>query len=427
MQTHAQNIRIEGTCNDSIFESMDLYANAMERNRTKQAVKLEKNGHQFGGEIPVASDGFYNLYGSSHVLPIYLPDASETQPIQLVFKDNCPTVMNLGNNNQALSEFNQFTYKIGRDFWTNCKSMSQEQIIASLKSCQTTADSLAACHNCTEPVKKFLHVWAYTTAMNLYDNVPYALGVKRNEVPSNIAQALPAPETVLDTPMAGYFSSTYIQILKSLPKGSLAQQLETLYNRYQCEQVRNYVAGMIAESFISSFKYDVNYEAGLADLTAAIQKYGLNKNLINQFKMRKASVKGSDFPSGINLVDANGNKVDFASFKGSYVYIDMWASWCAPCCAEVPHLQKLEKELQNKDVKFVSISIDKSAPAWKAKMKALNMHGTQLHNQDNGLAEALNVRGIPFFIIYDKEGKLYMYNAPRPSNPALKKILDELH
>ena len=105
----------------------------------------------------------------------------------------------------------------------------------------------------------------------------------------------------------------------------------------------------------------------------------------------------------------------------------MWASWCAPCCAEVPHLQKLEKELQNKDVKFVSISIDKSAPAWKAKMKALNMHGTQLHNQDNGLAEALNVRGIPFFIIYDKEGKLYMYNAPRPSNPALKKILDELH
>ena len=84
MQTHAQNIRIEGTCNDSIFESMDLYANAMERNRTKQAVKLEKNGHQFGGEIPVASDGFYNLYGSSHVLPIYLPDASKTQPIQRI-------------------------------------------------------------------------------------------------------------------------------------------------------------------------------------------------------------------------------------------------------------------------------------------------------------------------------------------------------
>ena len=60
--------------------------------------------------------------------------------------------------------------------------------------------------------------------------------------------------------------------------------------------------------------------------------------------------------------------MDFAQFRGKYVYIDLWASWCVPCCREVPHLQKLEKELENKDVVFLSISIDQNPSAWKKKM-----------------------------------------------------------
>ena len=89
-------------------------------------------------------------------------------------------------------------------------------------------------------------------------------------------------------------------------------------------------------------------------------------------------------------------------------------------------MQKLEKEIQNPNVKFVSISIDKKEKAWRAKMKMLNMHGHQFLNQDNSLAEALNVRGIPFFMIYDKDGKLYQHNAPRPSHPALQEMLENL-
>lgn len=59
-------------------------------------------------------------------------------------------------------------------------------------------------------------------------------------------------------------------------------------------------------------------------------------------------------------------------------------------------------------------------------MEALGMYGNQFLNQDNSLATALNVRGIPFFMINDKEGKLYMSNAPRPSHPQLKNLLEEL-
>ena len=107
--------------------------------------------------------------------------------------------------------------------------------------------------------------------------------------------------------------------------------------------------------------------------------------------------------------------VDFAKFGGKYVYIDVWASWCIPCLKEVPMLQKMERELKNDKVVFVSVSVDAKEGPWKQKMKQLNMHGNQLHNPDNSLCEALNVKGIPFFVIYDAEGKLYMHGAPRPS------------
>ena len=122
----------------------------------------------------------------------------------------------------------------------------------------------------------------------------------------------------------------------------------------------------------------------------------------------------------------SGNKVDFAKFRGKYVYVDMWASWCVPCIREIPHLKSLEKDLQSNDVVFVSISIDTKEDAWKKKAAALGLDGNQLINKDNKLGEALNVSGIPFFIIYDKEGKLYKYNAPRPSDVRTKPLLESL-
>ena len=94
---------------------------------------------------------------------------------------------------------------------------------------------------------------------------------------------------------------------------------------------------------------------------------------------------------------------------------------------EVPELQKLEAQLKNKNVTFVSVSIDASEDAWKKKLKEKDMHGHQLWNPEGTLGRALNVKGIPFFAIYDPQGKLYMHGAPRPSQgPGLKILLENL-
>ena len=105
----------------------------------------------------------------------------------------------------------------------------------------------------------------------------------------------------------------------------------------------------------------------------------------------------------------------------------MWASWCVPCLREVPVLQELEKKLKNKKVAFVSISIDASKEAWLKKLEEKNMHGHQLWNPESTLGKALNVKGIPFFAIYDPDGNLYMHGAPRPSQgPGLVELLEGL-
>lgn len=67
-----------------------------------------------------------------------------------------------------------------------------------------------------------------------------------------------------------------------------------------------------------------------------------------------------DKPSPIfeNFENIKGGTTSLKDLKGKYVYIDVWATWCGPCKAEIPHLKSLEEKYQGKNIVFVSISVD---------------------------------------------------------------------
>ncbi len=69
-----------------------------------------------------------------------------------------------------------------------------------------------------------------------------------------------------------------------------------------------------------------------------------------------------------------------------------------------------------KDIVFVSISIDQSKGAWKKKMRELNLHGHQLHDEGGKISRFLNINSIPYFLIYDRNGRLLQHGAARPSS-----------
>ena len=135
--------------------------------------------------------------------------------------------------------------------------------------------------------------------------------------------------------------------------------------------------------------------------------------------------------STFTFKDINDKDVSFFDFKGKYVYIDFWATWCSPCKREIPALKKLEKDLHKKDIVFVSISMDKPKAhnKWKEFVKKEGLTGVQLFATDafnTPIAKDYKINSIPRFIIFDKEGKIVDADAKRPSNPELKNELEEL-
>lgn len=127
----------------------------------------------------------------------------------------------------------------------------------------------------------------------------------------------------------------------------------------------------------------------------------------------------------------NGELTKLSDFKGDYVYIDIWATWCGPCKKEAPFFFNLRNQLVNKNISFVSISVDfkEHAQLWrdyvlKKDPKGINLLSYAMDQSE--FMKAFLVSSVPRFILIDPEGKIINANMTRPSDPATIKILNEL-
>lgn len=139
----------------------------------------------------------------------------------------------------------------------------------------------------------------------------------------------------------------------------------------------------------------------------------------------KELVKAPDF----SLADINGKRFDLADFKGKYVYIDIWATWCGPCKVQIPFMKELEKQFHDAPIHFVSISLDKEEdkPIWKKMVRENQMSGVQLFaGKENNFGYDYQIQYIPTFLILDKDGNIMIDRAPAPMDYQTGEINQQL-
>ena len=170
---------------------------------------------------------------------------------------------------------------------------------------------------------------------------------------------------------------------------------------------------IIKFSMVPTFTSDV-IQTFLDAVPQDLRKLPIYKELVNE--VRAANLKvGAEAPD-ISGLTPEGEEVTLSDFKGKYVFIDFWASWCAPCRREIPHLKEVMAYSSNSDnLVVLSYSIDNKRADWvnciaKNQLTHKNwVHISTLKGWNSEGAKLFSVKGIPFTVLIDPEGNVVAF------------------
>jgi thiol-disulfide isomerase/thioredoxin len=102
----------------------------------------------------------------------------------------------------------------------------------------------------------------------------------------------------------------------------------------------------------------------------------------------------------------DGSKFNLDAMGGRVVLIDFWATWCGPCNAELPHMQKIAKEFAGQPLVIISVSWDADEAKWKDFIGKHEMTWVQYRDADHKLSEQFGINSIPHYFTIDSDGVL---------------------
>lgn len=157
--------------------------------------------------------------------------------------------------------------------------------------------------------------------------------------------------------------------------------------------------------FVGMNFYDTFVEV-FQNFTPEIRNSEQGKEMEEKLKHFKASKVGSIAPK-FTLKDINGKTISLDDFKGKYVLIDFWASWCGPCREELPYVKELYKEYKKRGFEVISITKDEDSDLWKkaiVKEKIENWKHISILENKSTITTDYFVNGIPHKVLIDNNG-----------------------
>lgn len=126
---------------------------------------------------------------------------------------------------------------------------------------------------------------------------------------------------------------------------------------------------------------------------------------LSEMPAESTAINLAEMMPSFQLTNVQGEAIDLQKFKGKKVFVNLWATWCPPCRAEMPSIQELSSKVDKSKVEFVMLSLDKSFDEAKVFVKERNFL-LPIYYPAADLPEMFNVRGIPATFIFDENGKL---------------------
>jgi thiol-disulfide isomerase/thioredoxin len=168
-------------------------------------------------------------------------------------------------------------------------------------------------------------------------------------------------------------------------------------------------------------------------LIAALSMNAQNDKNISTLKNDLKSMGLQVFDAGkkasdISATDINGKDFNLSEAGGKIIFLNFWASWCPPCKAEMPSIQKLYEKFKDKNVAFIAIDVGEPSENGLSYFKKNNYSFPLYFDKNNRTSSAYAVNSIPATYIIDKKGNLIacQIGSYEWDSPEFMKIMESL-
>ncbi|MFI5124195.1 MAG: thioredoxin-like domain-containing protein [Chitinophagales bacterium] len=233
-----------------------------------------------------------------------------------------------------------------------------------------------------------------------------SVGRKNNEIEKSFA--------MLDSLKKANASDSLLLAATAVKNTTILQLNDYLKGFMQ--STANSTLGFLALSWASRSFSPTELDTAMKSLKI---KFPNNPLLAEMEKNSQAQQQAADQSSGaswvgrsvpeLSLPDVNGKLISVNSFKGKYLLIDFWASWCGPCRMENPNVVEAYNQFKGKNFTILGVSLDKDKDSWKKAIAQDHLswtHISDLKYWNSQAVETFGFQGIPFNVLVDPTGKV---------------------